>query len=496
MSHQKQKRQGFDYCKEVKSMYDVLIVGAGVVGGMLARQLSRYRLSVCLLEKGHDVALGASKANSGIVHGGYDPEPGTLKAKLNAEGVQKMYDTARELNVPCINNGSFVCAFGTKEEEETIRALYARGWENGIEGLSIISGDEARRREPELSKDVSLVLDVPNAGIVCPYELTIAAVGNAMDNGVELKLNCHVNSIKREDGIFTVTSEEGDVIQGRFLVNCAGCFSHQIARMAGDDSFTIIPRIGEYMLLDKNEGKRVSHTIFQVPTKEGKGILVTPTVDGNLLTGPNAAIAEFLENTKTTPEGLDIVGRLAAKSVPSINFRQVITSFAGIRSSEKNGDFIIRPANSVEGMLHVAAIDSPGLTASVAIADYAIDRLREMGLATVEDPTFNGHRADPHAFRKMSDEEKDAYIKEHPEFGRIICRCETVSEGEILQAIHSNPPARDVDGVKRRTRSGMGRCQGGFCLPYVMKLLKREHGVAMETITKKGKESKYVTGKM
>ena len=477
-------------------MYDVLIVGAGVIGGMLARQLSHYQLSVCLLEKGHDVALGASKANSGIVHGGYDPEPGTLKAKLNAEGVQKMYDTARELNVPCINNGSFVCAFGTKEEEDTVRALYERGLANGIEGLSIISGDEARRREPMLSPEVSLVLDIPNAGIVCPYELTIAAVGNAMDNGVELKLNCHVNSISRNNGIFTVTSEEGDAIQGRYLVNCAGSFSHHIAQMAGDDSFRIIPRIGEYMLLDKNEGKRVSHTIFQVPTKEGKGILVTPTVDGNLLTGPNAAIAEFLENTKTTPEGLNIVRTLAAKSVPSIDFRQVITSFAGIRSSEKNGDFIIRPANSVEGMLHVAAIDSPGLTASVAIADYAIERLREMGLATVEDPKFDGHRADPHAFRKMSDEEKDAYIKQNPAYGKIVCRCETVSEGEILQAIHSNPPAMDLDGVKRRTRSGMGRCQGGFCKPYVMKLLSREHDVPMESISKKGKGSKELQGKM
>ncbi len=477
-------------------MYDVVIIGAGVIGGMLARQLSRYRLGVCLVEKGNDVALGASKANSGIVHGGYDPEPDTLKARMNTEGIEKLYAAARELNVPCINNGSFVCAFGTEEEEDALRELLERGRINGIEGLSLISGDEARRREPMLSEQVSMVLDVPNAGIICPYELTVAAVGNAMDNGTELKLNFEVSAITRENGVFTVTAADGATVQARYVVNCAGAYSDRVAAMVREESFTIIPRAGEYMLLDKNEGARVSHTIFQVPTKEGKGILVSPTVDGNLLTGPTASKVDGPDDNVTTPAGLAVVERLAAKSVPSVNFRQVITSFTGVRSSEKNGDFIIRPAKDVEGMLHVAAIDSPGLTSCVAIADYAIEQLRDMGLETVENPDFDGHRADPHAFRKMNDEEKDAYIKQNPAFGKIVCRCETVSEGEILDAIRRNPGARDIDGVKRRTRSGMGRCQGGFCMPYVMRLIAKERGVPMESVTKKGKGSEQLIGKM
>ena len=477
-------------------MYDVVIVGGGVIGSVLARQLTRYRVSVCVLEKESDVALGASKANSGIIHGGYDPEPGTLKAKLNTEGVEKLYAAAKELNVTYRNNGSFVCAFGTEEEEAHLRALLARGAQNGIAGLSLLTGDEARAIEPNLSSAVSMVLDVPNAGIISPYEMAIAAMGNAMDNGAALKVDFAVSAIEKTAEGFTVVAESGERVDCRYLVNCAGGFSDRVAAMVGDNSFTIIPRVGEYMLLDQNEGKRVSKTIFQVPTKEGKGILVTPTADGNLLTGPTARVVESADDKRTAAEGLDVVRRLAAKSVPSVGFRQVITSFAGVRSSEKSGDFIIRPAQNAEKMLHVAAIDSPGLTCCVSIADYAVERLAEMGLALQQNPAFDGHRADTHAFERMSDEEKDAFIKENPAYGKIICRCEGVSEGEIRAAIRQNPPATDIDGVKRRTRSGMGRCQGGFCMPYVMKLIAEERGVPMESVTKKGKSSLQVFGKL
>ena len=477
-------------------MFDVVIVGAGVIGGMLARQLSRYELSLCLLEKEYDVAMGASKANSGIVHGGYDPEPGTLKAKLNAEGVQKLYDVADEIHAPYIKNGSFVCAFGTKEEEDAVRELFERGIQNGIDGLEILTGDQARALEPCLSEEISMVLNVTNAGIICPYELTVAAIGNAMDNGATLKVNFNVASIIKNTDGFVVTSQGGDRVEARYVVNCAGVYSDKVAAMVGDDFFTIIPRAGEYMLLDKNEGKRISHTIFQIPTAAGKGILVSPTVDGNLLTGPTSVKVDEPDNTDTTSDGLDVVLRLAAKSVPSVNFRQVITSFSGVRASEKGGDFIIEPARSVSGMLHVAAIDSPGLTSCVAIADHAIDKLREMGLQTRERTDFDPCRADPHAFRAMSDDEKDAYIKEHPAYGKIVCRCETVSEGEIRDAIRRNPPATDIDGVKRRTRSGMGRCQGGFCMPYVMRLISEETGKPMESVTKKGSGSYQLIGKL
>ena len=473
-------------------IYDVLILGAGVIGGMLARELSRYNLRICVAEKENDVACGASRANSGIIHGGFDPETGTMKQILNTKGVELLYRAARELHVPHSNNGSLVCAFGA-DQEGALRALYQRGVDNGIPQLKLLTGDEARAIEPNLSREVTLVLSSPTAGIICPYDLTIAAVGNAMDNGAQLVLNFRAEHISRQDGVTTVTAADGRALQCRYLVNCAGGHSSDVARMAGDESFTIIPRAGEYILLDKAEGSRVSHTLFQVPSVEGKGILVSPTVDGNLLTGPTASRVPTPESRDTTPEGLDQVTRLAAKTVPSINFRQVITSFTGVRSSEKGGDFIIRPCRTMENLLHVAAIDSPGLTCCVAIAQYAVEQLGAMGLELEENPNFRPERPDTHAFRKMSDEEKNAFIQENPAYGKVVCRCETVSEGEILEAIRRNPPARDIDGVKRRTRSGMGRCQGGFCGPYVMQLLAEQMQIPMEQVTKSGGESYMVT---
>ncbi len=474
--------------------YDVAIIGAGVIGGMLARELSRLELSVCLLEKENDVAMGSSRANSGIIHGGYDPEPGTLKARMNSQGIDLLYETARELNVHFENNGSLVCAFGAQEEEELER-LFARSQENGIHCVRLISGEEARTLEPNLSAQVTRALLVPNAGIICPYDLTIAAVGNAMDNGVALLRNFEVTGIRREED-FTVTARDGRQVACTWLVNCAGCYSDRVAELAGDGFFKIIPRAGEYMLLDKAEGSRVRHTIFQVPNQDGKGILVTPTVDGNLLTGPTANPVAGPDRTGTTPEGLAQVARLAAKSVPTVNFRQVITSFCGVRSSEAGGDFIIAPSEKVPNLVHVAAIDSPGLTSCVAIARRTVALLEEQGLPHVEKHGWNGHRENIRAFREMTDEEKDAYIKAHPAYGKIVCRCETVSEGEMRDAIRRNPPAWDIDGVKRRTRGGMGRCQGGFCSPYVMKLIAQEQGMKLEEITKSGPGSNPLTGKL
>ena len=472
--------------------YDVAIIGAGVIGAMAARELSRYDLKICLLEKENDVAMGASRANSGIIHGGYDPIPGTMKAKMNTAGVPLLYEAAKELNVHYQNNGSFVCAFG-EEEEPAIDALYQRGLTNGIGQLQILSGDEARAMEPYLSEKVTKVLYIPTAGIICPYDLTIAAAGNAMDNGVELLRSFEVSSI--ENG-FKVTAADGRVIECEYLLNCAGGYSDKVARMVGDDFFTIIPRAGEYMLLDKSEGSRVRHTIFQVPSKEGKGILVSPTVDGNLLTGPTASRVETPESRDITPDGLAQIQRLASRSVPSVDFRQVVTSFTGVRSSEAGGDFILQPSGNLPGLIHAGAIDSPGLTCCVSIARELVRLLADNGLVLSEKAHWDGTREDPHAFRHMDDEAQDAYIQANPDFGRIVCRCETVSEGEIRAAIRRNPRALDVDGVKRRTRSGMGRCQGGFCGPYIMRLLSEELGVPMETITKNGAGSNLLTGRI
>ena len=477
-------------------VYDVLIVGAGVIGGMLARELSRYNLNVCLLEKENDVATGASKANSGIIHGGYDPVPGTLKAKLNSDGVELLFAAAQELNVPYKRCGSMVCAFDSPEEDALLDKLYRRGLENHIQDLKLLSGKEARVLEPNLSSQVSKVLYVPNAGIIGPYELTIAAIGNAMDNGVHLKRNFEVTSIEKREDVFQVCAFDGTRVQGRWLVNCAGGYSDKIAKLAGDGFFTITPRAGEYMLLDKAEGNRIRHTLFQCPSREGKGILVTPTVHGNLLVGPTANQVATPESRDTTPEGLAQVASLAAKSVPSVNFRQVITSFTGVRSSGNTRDFVLEASKSVPGLIHAGAIESPGLTCCVSIAKYLVELLRAEGLTLTQKKDWNGTRTDTQAFQKLSDTEKDAYIKANPSYGKIVCRCEMISEGEILDAIRRNPGALDLDGIKRRTRSGMGRCQGGFCSPYVMDLLSTELGLPMEAITKNGGASRMLLGRI
>ena len=476
-------------------MYDVVIIGAGVIGSMLARQLSRYRLQLCVLEKENDVAMGASKANSGIIHGGYDPVPGTLKAQLNTAGVEPLFQVAEELHVPCKRNGSMVCAFAP-EETLLLEELYRQGIQNNISGMALLTGEEARVMEPNLSPAVTKVLHVTNAGIISPYELTVAAVGNAMDNGAVLLRNFEVTAVEQEDGCMRITAASGETVQGRYVINCAGGYSDKIAAMTGDGFFSIIPRAGEYMLLDKTEGGCICHTLFQCPSANGKGILVSPTVHGNLLVGPTAIPVATPDCRDTTPEGLAQVQHLAAKSVPSVNFRQVITSFTGVRASEKSGDFIIQASKTIPGLIHAAAIDSPGLTCCVSIAEYIMGILRAQGLSLEKKENWNGHRADPCAFQKMTDKEKDVYIKENPNYGKIICRCEQISEGEILQAIRLNPGARDMDGIKRRTRSGMGRCQGGFCSPYVMELLSRELGVPMEQITKNGRGSAMLQGRI
>ncbi len=475
--------------------FDILIAGAGVTGGMIARELSRYQLSVCLLDKANDVATGATKANSGIVHGGYDPEPGTLKAQLNASGVEMLFEAAEMLNVPHKRNGSMVCAF-SREENPIIDKLYERGQINGIPGLKVLTGDQAREIEPNLSQQITRVLHVTNAGIVCPYELTIAAVGNAMDNGVELLRNFEICDVKKDEEGFTAYAADGRQVKGIYFINAAGCFADDIADMVGDKFYQIIPRAGEYMLLDKAEGGRVSHTIFQTPSKDGKGILVTPTNHGNLLTGPTAAEVENGESTETTGKYLEIVQRLGSKSIPSVNFRQVITSFTGVRASVAGGDFIIQMSDNVDGFVHVAGIDSPGLTCCVSIARYVVDILKDAGVVLTEKENWDGTREDMHAFSKMSIEEKNAVIAQNPAYGKIICRCETVTEGEIIAAITKNPVALDVDGVKRRTRSGMGRCQGGFCSSYVMRLIAQHTDIDMTAVTKNGDGSYMLTEKM
>lgn len=473
-------------------IYDVAIIGAGVVGGLIARELAKYRLNTCILEKEDDVAMGATRANSAIVHGGFDPVPGTLKAKLNAKGVGMFRGLCRELDVPYKNNGSLVLAF-SEEEAPHVRELYERGVANGIEGLSVITGDEARKLEKNLSESVVCALRCTSSGIVCPYELTIAAIGNAMDNGTELKCNFPVTAIEKSGDHYVVSSGDRH-IEARYIVNAAGLYCDTIAAMLGD-KYNVVAKKGEYLLFDKTEGKTVSHTIFQVPTKLGKGILVTPTVDGNLMIGPTSEKTEKTDRA-TSAAGLATVRNTACKSVPKLNFRKIITSFSGLRAScSESEDFIIEYSASGNHAINTIGIESPGLTSAPAIALYVCDMLEKAGLAMEKKADFKAERISSRRFSHLTTEEKNEVIKRDPKFGHVVCFCEKITEGEVLDAIHKNPPARSVDAVKRRTRAGMGGCQGGFCAPVVTEILARELGIPEEQVTKFGGKSYMLLGK-
>ena len=466
-------------------MYDIAIIGGGVVGGMIARTLASYKLNICILEKAHDVATGSSAANSAIVHAGYDAKEGSLKAKLNVRGSQLMPTVCKELGVKYQNNGSLVIGFN-EEDRKALEALLVRGNKNGVEGLRILEKDELHTLEPNLSPDVLCALYAPTGAIVCPYELTIASIGNAMDNGANLKLDFAVDNIQ-DLGTHYEISSNTDTVSARYVINAAGVFADEIAKLAGDDSFSIHPRRGEYVLLDKECGKLVKHTIFRTPGKMGKGILVSPTVDGNLITGPTGVDVEDKLDKSTTAEGLSFVMQQSNENTTGIPFGKSITSFCGLRAVGSTGDFIIN--NPKPHFVNVAGIESPGLSSAPAIAEMVTELLEKAGLALEKKADFDPIRLPTHAFREGTIEEKNAMIAKDPTYGHIICRCEGVSEGEILAAIRQNPRPRDLDGVKRRTRAQMGRCQGGFCSPYIVELLAREMNVAYEKITKCGGNS-------
>lgn len=453
--------------------YDVVIIGCGVVGADCAYELAKYDLRLCVLEASNDVANGTTKANSAIVHAGYDPLPGTKMARLNVRGTARMGELCRKLDVPYRNNGSLVLSL-REEDDKTLHALYEQGLRNGVPGLALLDRDRTLALEPKLSPAVRGALFAPSAGIVNPWELCLALAETAVRNGAELRLSAPVTAIERTAGGFCLSTPQGPVT-ARFVANCAGVFSDRIAAMVGDDSFTVQPTKGEYFLLDKSEGTRVDHVIFQCPSELGKGVLVTPTVHGNLLVGPNAVPASP-EDTANTSAGMEAVRASALRSVPGISFRDNIRNFAGLRANSDRDDFIIEESAVAPGFIHAAGIRSPGLSAAPAIGPEVVGLLRQAGLALKEKAKYVDSRKRLR-FHELSDTEKNALIREDPRWGRVICRCETVTEGEIVACLHTPIPPRSVNGVKRRVGAGMGRCQGGFCGPRVQEIIARELGL-------------------
>lgn len=472
-------------------MYDIIIIGAGVSGCASARELSRYNAKICVVEKEEDVCCGTSKANSAIVHAGYDAAAGSLMAKLNVEGNVMMGQLAEDLDFSFRRNGSLVLCMH-EEELPNLQALYERGVENGVKELRILSKEELHEMEPNVTENAVAALYAPTGGIVCPFGLNIALAENASANGVEFKFNTEVNDIKKTEEGFELITNNG-VLKTRYVVNAAGVYADQFHNMMSAEKIHITPRRGDYCLLDKTAGDLVDKTVFTLPGKFGKGILVSPTIHGNLLLGPTAIDIEDREGTNTTQDGLNEVLTKAQDSVNNIPLRQAITSFAGLRAHEDHHEFIIKELEDCPGFIDCAGIESPGLSSSPAIGRMVAEILKEKAQLTEKDHFIATRKGilDP---KKLSKEERSALIKEKPEYGNIICRCETISEGEILDAIHRPLGAKSLDGVKRRTRAGMGRCQAGFCSPRVMEILSRELGVGMDEITKSGEGSKLIVG--
>ena len=473
---------------------DVIIIGAGVTGCAIARELSRYKLDICVIEKESDICEGTSKANSGIVHGGFDAKPGSLKARLNVQGNAMMEELSKKLDFPFKRNGSMVVC-QSAEEMPVLEELLQRGLTNGVKDMRILSRTEALELEPNLADSVYAALLVPSGGIVCPFGLNIALAENAAANGVEFRLETEVLSIEKLpetdataggqcDG-YLVHTDKGD-LQTRFLINAAGVYADTFHNMVSEKKIHITPRRGDYLLLDRTAGGHVHHTIFQLPSEYGKGVLVTPTVHGNLMVGPTAIDIEDKEATATTAEGLAQVMEKCGRSVKNVPLKQVITSFAGLRAHEDGGEFIIGEAEDAKGFIDAAGIESPGLSSAPAIGQYVRELLADL-TELKEKERFIETRKGIVRFAECSREAQQELIRQNPAYGKIICRCETITEGEILDAIHRPLGATTLDGIKRRTRAGMGRCQAGFCTPKVMDLLARELGLELKDIRKNGR---------
>ncbi len=473
-------------------MYDSVIIGGGVIGSAVARELSRYKGKFLLVERDSDVCTGTSKANSAIIHAGFDAENGSLMAKFNVKGNAMMDKVAKELDVPFKRNTAMVLCF-EEENLPKLNELYERGVKNGVPDLRILTGDEAKEIEPNLNDSVCGALLAPTSGIVCPFELTLGFAENAADNGVEFSFGSGVKEIERNESSFTLTLENGKKIETKTVVNCAGVYSDDIHNMVCEDKIEVKPRRGEYIICDKSVGNLVSATLFQLPTAYGKGILVSPTVHGNLLLGPTADDIDDKEGIDTTANGLSDVLKFAAKSVKALPNRQAITSFSGLRAHSPKHEFILGES-SVSGFFDCATIESPGLSSSPAIGEYTANLVAEK-LGAEKKDDFNPIRKGLKKPNEMSFEERAQLIKENPAYGNIICRCETVSEGEIVASINRTLGATTLDAVKRRTRAGMGRCQSGFCSPRVMEILARELHLSLDDIKKNEKGSFVAVGK-
>ena len=474
-------------------MKKIVIVGGGVVGCAVAREMTRFDCEVVVAEKCFDVSEGTSKANSGIVHAGFDAEVGSKKAKFNVAGNAMFDKLSKELDFPFYRNGAFVLCFDDSGKK-SIQDLAEKGAKNGVKNLFVLTGDEARAKEPALSDKVKWALYAADSGIVSPYEMTLALGENAVANGAKFEFGFKVVALQKRDDGYLVKSADGRELYADVVVNCAGLYADELNDLAGSDKkFKITPRRGQYMLMDKQAGKTVTATVFQLPTEKGKGVLVAPTVHGNLLIGPTAEDIDDKSDVDTTFDGLQKAFETAKISVPSLSKRDVITQFAGNRAHDDKDDFIVDW--TTDAMFTLGGIESPGLTSAPALGEFAAIRIAEK-LTLSKKSHFKNRRIDTPHIANLSNEQYAELVKKDGSYAKIVCRCERVSEGEIRDSIRRPLGARDLDGVKRRTRAGMGRCQSGFCCPRILEIISEELGIPMEKITKNSINGCVLTGRI
>ncbi len=477
----------------MKNKFKVAIIGGGVVGCAIARELSKYNLDISVFEKSLDIPGGASRANSAIIHSGYDDLPGTLKGKLCVEGNALFDELKEELDFPFERHGSLVVAL-SNSEMASIEELYERGKKNGVPGIKILNREETLKLEPNLNKSLVASLYAPSAGIVSPFGFTVALYENALKNGVKFYFESEVSSVVKNGNRVIGIKVNGKFLAFDIVINAAGINSDTISKTAGIDDFYIYPKRGQYFVFDDSIGKVVLRTIFPVPTKDSKGILVAYDVFGKIIIGPNSEIINDRSNTETTRDGLEEVFNGAKRLVPSLNLKDTITYFAGIRAQPSTGDFIIKNyPEKAFGFINAAGIKSPGFTASYAIALMVKNLIKDLGFKLNPNPNFNPFRKNIPRFRDLPIETQEELVKKDPKYGHIICRCELVTEGEIVEAIKRG--ARTVEGIKFRTSAGFGRCQMGFCGPRIVEILSRETGIPMDKILKRNRGSHYLVGK-
>ena len=469
-------------------MKDIVIIGAGVIGCSIARELSKYNLDICVVEKNNDVAEGISKGNSGIVHAGYNEKENTLKAKLNLEGNYLFDGLSKNLDFSFKRNGALILAFN-EDEMKKVHELKANGDKLGVPALEVLDRNEVLNLEKNISPKVVGALYAKSSGIVSPYEMTIALGENASENGVEFKLGHKVIDIKKEDDGFILLFENKEIIKTKIIINAAGLYGAFINNLINEEKYEINPLKGEYCLFDKVAGGICKKTLFQVPSKNSKGILVTPTVDGNLLLGPNAKSDEYVT---TSREGIDEIIEKGSKTIEDLPLNRILTTFSGIRPKTDVGDFIIKSSKDNPNFINVIGIDSPGLTAAPAIGKYVVSLVSNIVNLTEKD-NFKEHRKGIIRFSELNIEEKNKIIKENSSYGKMVCKCELITEGEIIDSIKRPLGATTVDGVKRRTRAMMGGCQGIGCMLTIANILSRELGISINDI-KKNNESSVVVG--